>query len=513
MKTLNRREFLQLGGITAAMTALAACRPLAEGAAAPTQVSGEIAPLEYDGEWLLQRTLQRISFAPTPDEVAHAREIGIDNFIDEQLAPDSLDDSHMEAILAPYSTLQAEPAELIDSEQPYMPLAELTAATLLRGIYSRRQLYEMVVDFWSNHFNIYFRKGIVRAFKTADDRHVIRPHVLGKLQDLLLASAKSPAMLIYLDNAQSTADRPNENYARELLELHTLGVNGGYTQFDVQEMARAFTGWGISRLRGRRGQPGEFYFDDQNHDSGEKLILGATIPANGGIGEGEQIIAMLAEHPSTAEFISYKLAQRFVADEPPTSIVSAAAATFSASRGDIALTLGTILHSEEFKASLGTKLKRPLEVFLSALRSTGATLAEISTRGSGRNGNRRGGRAALADHLSLMGQPLFLWETPDGYPDYAAAWASTNGTLARWNYALAVAYDQGRSVSVDWAALAGDATDNTQALDALTQRLLGGRLPDEAQAIILNFVGAAPLETSLPAMGALILSSPFFQYR
>ncbi len=498
------------------MTALAACGPLAEeqsavATAGPTPAS--LLPTSYDEDWRLQQTLRRITFGPTQDEVAHAYEIGIDNFIDEQLAPQTLDDSYAESLVAGFDTLNANPADLVGNNMQYQTLTELTAATLLRGLYSRRQLYEMMVDFWSNHFNIYFRKGQVRSFKAKDDREVIRAHAMGNFHDLLLASAQSPAMGIYLDNFASTADGPNENYARELLELHTLGVDGGYTQLDVQEVARAFTGWSLDGL-GRRNQgTGDFAYYDRNHDKDAKLILGVEFPAGGGIEEGEQIVEMLVEHPSTADYISWKLVQRFVSDDPPASLVAAAANTFSATRGYITAVLSTILHSEEFKASLATKLKRPLEVFLSALRSTGA---KVDYQGGGERGNGgrgRGGAQALVGHLTLMGQPLFLWETPDGYPDNAAAWSSTNGTLARWNYALALAYGQAGIPDIDWSALSAGASDAAGALDAICQRLLGATLPDQGRHIILNHVRSLALDASLPAIGALLLSSPYFQYR
>lgn len=497
------------------MTALAACRPLADEQVALTSASptpANLLPTSYDEDWRLQQTLRRITFGPTQDEVARAYEIGIDNFVDEQLAPQTMDDSNAEGLVAGFSTLTANPVDLVGSQMQYQTLTELTAATLLRGLYSRRQLYELMVDFWSNHFNIYYRKGQVRSFKAKDDREVIRPHALGNFHDLLLASAKSPAMGIYLDNFTSTVEGPNENYARELLELHTLGVDGGYTQLDVQEVARAFTGWSLDGLGRRNHGNGDFAFYPRNHDTEAKLILGVDFPAGGGIEEGEQIIEMLAEHPSTADFISWKLVQRFVADEPPASLVSAAAATFRTTQGDIAAVMGTVLHSEEFKASLATKLKRPLEVFLSALRST---IAQVEYQTRGGEGARRtgGGAQALIGHLTLMGQPLFLWETPDGYPDTADAWSSTNGTLARWNYALALAYGQTGIEAPDWGALSGGVGEHASAVDALSLQMVGSLLPEQGRQIILDAVASYSLDAALPAIGALILSSPYFQYR
>ncbi|MDH5508602.1 MAG: DUF1800 domain-containing protein, partial [Anaerolineae bacterium] len=405
MDNLNRRDFLKLSGLTAAMTALAACRPLIQqpptSPPSPTALPSPSPKPRYD-DWLIHRTLHRITFGPRPEEIARAKEIGIDNFIDEQLAPDTIPDTAVPPLLTGLSTLNSPPSQLINTDPPNLPVTELVTATLLRAVHSKRQLYEMMVDFWTNHFNIYISPAPERFLKLQDDRDVIRQHAMGSFGDLLSASAKSPAMLTYLDNAASTKDRPNENYARELLELHTLGVDGGYTHFDLQEVARAFTGWSTGSPRFNRRRIGDFIYRPELHDDGPKTILGRQLPAGQGISDGEQILDILVEHPSTAEFIAAKLARRFVADVPPAPLVASAAAAFTQSRGDIAKVMGVILHSSEFKDSLGQKLKRPLEVFVSALRLTNADFSA----------DRR-----LDVSMVQMGQPLFRWPTPDGYPD------------------------------------------------------------------------------------------------
>lgn len=281
---LNRREFLKVSGIAASLAALAACRPLVqEDSSLPTLGNQASTPTLqfYDDEWLLRRTLHRITIAPRFEDIEYAREIGIDNYIDEQLDPGSINDSEIDSMLSQFTTLNSHPRELFNIEPRSLPTTELITATIFRVVYSKRQLYELIVEFWTNHFNIYIASAPEVFFKPTDDREVIRPHALGSFSDLLHASAKSPAMLTYLDNAESTKDRPNENYARELLELHTMGVDGGFTQLDVEEVARAFTGWTVGgprtdRVRAHRG---EFVFLPSHHDEDEKLVLGRNLPA------------------------------------------------------------------------------------------------------------------------------------------------------------------------------------------------------------------------------------------
>lgn len=315
---------------------------------------------------------------------------------------------------------------------PRYVILELQQARLLRAVYSHRQLYELMVDFWSNHFNIFAAKGADRWLVTSYDRDTIRPHALGRFRDLLLATAQSPAMLFYLDNWLSVSPNVslgrfrannrkrglNENYARELMELHTLGVDGGYTQKDVQEVARCLTGWTIRRPRGEA----EFHFDSRLHDHGEKIVLGTRIPAGGGMEDGLRVIDLLARHPSTARFISLKLARRFVADDPPTSLVAKAAETFRRSDGDIRAVLRILIDSAEFFSAEAyrAKVKKPLEFVASALRITGAE-THITHQ--------------LLRYLGRMGEPLFLALPPTGHPDVGASWISPDALLTRINFA------------------------------------------------------------------------------
>ena len=333
--------------------------------------------------------LNRIAFGPRPGDFERVQAMGIDAYIEEQLHPEAIGDGALEQRLASqYPTLSKSIGELIQeyphrkkvvvpktkadrldqlldglglqyTEGPGDIVNELQEATLLRAIIGKRQLQETLVDFWSTHFSIFINKGQVRWMKNVDDREVIRKNAFGKFGDLLLASASSPAMLEYLDNRLNVKGVPNENYAREIMELHTLGADGGYTQKDVEELARAFTGWTIrgNQRAGQFGgmdysQAGTFVFDPRRHDDGPKRVLGVNLPAGGGINDAKKIIDVLAHHPSTARYISKKLVTRYVADTPPDALVQRAAQTFTQTGGDIRAVLSTILHSDEFKNSL-----------------------------------------------------------------------------------------------------------------------------------------------------------------
>ena len=358
----------------------------------------------------------------------------------------------------------------------------LSADKVIRAIYSERQLEEQLADFWFNHFNVFAGKGRTSEWIADYERHAIRPHVFGKFRDLLGATAKSPAMLFYLDNWLSAdpaaaerqqelqqqrvarlgganparAQQPqqrrrglNENYGRELLELHTLGVDGGYTQKDIIEVARAFTGWTIApqnqkpggqlvapfRANGRRAQTGpravqegEFRFAPMLHDTGEKIVLGHKIKPGGGIEDGEQVLDIVARHPATAHHIAFELAQRFVSDEPPKALVDRAAKKFRDTDGDLREVVKTIITSDEFFEARGAKVKTPLEFLASAMRATGRDVA-----GDGRQ---------LLNALMQMGMPLYMCQPPTGYDDTADTWVSAGGLVARMNIAQRIAGPQ-----------------------------------------------------------------------
>ncbi len=459
-------------------------------------------------------------------------------------------------------------------QQPQRITAELQASRILRAAYSERQLQEVMVDFWTNHFNVFAGKGADRWLLTAYDRDTVRPHTMGKFYDLLLATAQSPAMLFYLDNFQSvspnapSAQRPgqqrrgqrdglfgllmggrrnrqlerqssdrspgemqlareaaqrqrrgiNENYARELMELHTLGVDGGYTQKDVQEVARCFTGWTIFAPRGGgaaaqtimdgpraerlRENAGRFYFNTRTHDDGEKIVLGHKISAGGGIKDGLKVLEILSRHPSTAKFIATKLAQHFVSDTPPPALVTRAANAFSKSDGDIRETLKVIFQSPEFYSpeSYRAKIKRPFELAISALRSLGA---------------ETNGGPQLHQWIARMGEPLYMYQTPNGYSDKAEGWVNTGGLLERLNFGLALAGNRIAGTTVDLKRFAGDAstgtqTDHAELMDRFLAVIVGGDISSKTRQTLVEQIDEQGTNQASQVVG-LILGSPEFQ--
>jgi uncharacterized protein (DUF1800 family) len=390
-------------------------------------------------------------------------------------------------------------------------LTELGEQKILRAVYDDRQLQEVLTDFWFNHFNVDARKGQTRFLLTEYERDAIRPRVFGRFRDLLEATAKSPAMLFYLDNWMSSDPnaaapiararpgrgrflRPNsvqppqqppermrrglnENYARELMELHTLGVDGGYTQKDVTEVARAFTGWTIENPRAG----GAFRFEPRMHDKGEKIVLGQRIDAGGSMDDGEQVLDILASHPSTARFIAFKLARRFVGDEPPPSLVDRAAARFRATQGDLREVTRVILTSPEFlaPAAHGIKVKTPFEFVVSAVRATGADVSDAT---------------ALVRTMQQLGMPLYQCQPPTGYKDTADAWTNAGALINRMNFALALASSRVPGTSMASGPRSGAAV------------LPGVDFSEATQATIAK-------ATTLPQRMALALGSPEFQKR
>lgn len=503
MFALKRRQFLQAGtGLTLGFGLGCAFSPLAW--AAPTSTDPAVALPPPPTEIHL---LNRIAFGINPNELARLRAIGAAAYIEEQLQPESIDDDAVDRVIAVYLPLLARSsAELLalPIDQQVQAAVQLQFATLYRAAFSRRQLFEVMVDFWSNHFSIFLFDGPVRVLKIADDREVIRAHALGRFSELLSASARSPAMLVYLDNVTNTRQGPNENYARELMELHTLGVDGGYTETDVKEVARCFTGWTVDT----RQRPGEFVFSPQRHDDGAKTVLGRAIPAGQGLGDGQRVLDLLATHPATARFLATKLCRRLVGDDPPTSLIDRVAAEFTTSGGDIRKTLRALLNASEFWAASDQKFKRSLEYLAAVLRCGFVTLDDAGFR-------------VLLRVLKTLGQAPFDWQPPNGYPDAQAYWASTNGLLNRWNLAFALAEDRLAGVRVNGTALVGNARTPAELVDQLTERVLHRPLDPPDRAVLLASVGGdpnAPLPAATLAVKAsgllgLLLASPYFQLR
>lgn len=563
--------------------------------------------------------LDRTSFGPRPGEVEHVLKMGWQKYLDEQLHPERIDDQALEQKLKNIESqrlnnselarnyyppqqviaaaLKARGLDLADmkggqvnadqmtadkakeqanddatrrrearrvlAEAGYKPgqqlIAETQAAKIQRAVYSERQLQEVMTDFWFNHFNVYMQKGADRVLTTAYERDTIRPRVFGKFEDLLKATAESPAMLWYLDNwqsatpnmkvpafnnrnelrqlknsqeltkfdrqrlkqmremmAQRNAQNPqnpqakpqpkrmprgiNENYAREIMELHTLGVDGGYTQKDVQEVARCFTGWTLRNPRAGA----EFFFGKFMHDDGEKTVLGKKIPAGGGIQDGYVVIHILATHPATAKFISTKLARKFVADSPPPALVNKMAQTFQKTEGDIREVLKTMFNAAEFWAPevYRAKIKTPFEMTVSAVRALGADT----------NGNPQFHR-----WIAQMGEGLFLMQPPTGYPDTAEHWVNTGALLERMNFALALSANRIVGTRADLSKVAPSAplTSQAQWVDHYAKVLLRGEVSPQTRATIDKSLSENQLAMNkrpdTAKIVGLLLGSPEFQ--
>jgi uncharacterized protein (DUF1800 family) len=498
--SLSRRDFLKLGSLTAVAAGTAGCsaigRELAQGEL-PAELS--LPAPDTTGSDPILRLLNRAGYGPRPGDLARARQMGAPAWLEEQLNPDGIKDTAADLLARSLTLYQMDATQLIEQDRKDATV-ELIGAAIFRALYSRRQLYEAMVEFWSDHFNIYLRKNrMMPLAKILDDRDVIRPHALGKFRDLLWASAKSQAMLLYLDNARNSKEHPNENYARELLELHTLGVDAGYTQADVQEAARILTGWTIRR-RGR--QAGKTVFQADAHDFGEKMVLGQRFAGQGAADRAE-LLVMLVTHPARARRIAFKLARRFVADEPPEGLVQRVAQTFTETDGDVKAMLRVIFLSEAF-ASAPPKLKRPYTYMISALRALNTDLSLSRNRAIGR-------------WLERLGQLPFHWPPPDGYPDTAPAWATN--LLPRWNFALALLHGElpGAAPPLEEIVAAGNAETAVDTLQLFAGLVYGRSLTPDEEALFANYTGSGPLdnpETQLRLKDsvALMLASPAFQW-
>jgi hypothetical protein len=514
--TLSRREFLKLSGLIATSAGLAAC----------TSLDHVLAPLAH-APWPGLKpadflALNRLTFGPRAEERQRLLEIGLADWIEEQLAPDSIEDRGCALRLRNLPTLEMSASDLADVgdrildnvDRSRVP-AELRQATLLRQVYSRWQLYEVMVEFWNDHFNITTAKGDCFFLKTVDDREVIRKHALGSFRELLWASAHSPAMLVYLDNQANRKEAPNENYARELMELHTLGVDGGYAQEDVMELARCLTGWSVKGHFWR----GDFTFDQDAHDAGSKSVLGLEVSEQGQA-EAERVLDLLAAHPSTARFIATKLARRFLSDSPAEEIVARAAAAFTQSKGDIRSVLRVILldglidpkglgggtphNSLGRERPLGSqvqpKYKRPVNFIASALR-----MLDAETDGG----------EGVQDYLLRMGQTYFGWPTPDGYPDRSEPWQGN--LMPRWQFAFGLVRDEiaGTRLDLEQLARISGAASLEESIDRFAALLLGVSLEPSARDGLLAAVrsaGASENEAAAVMVGGL-LASPAFQWR
>jgi uncharacterized protein (DUF1800 family) len=573
------------------------------------------ASLSLNSEQKVIHLLDRMTFGARPGDVERVLKIGWQKFLDQQLHPERISDEVAEQKLKELESIHLSGREMATTyprpqvvrevlrsrglesgagqaapngqgeqdntagnknrravvqalaEMGYKPqqraVQELQQSKILRAVYSEKQLQEVMTDFWFNHFNVYIQKGADRILTTSYERDVIRPHVFGKFEHLLLATAESPAMLFYLDNwlsvspnanmrasrnrdqegqmrreypfgrtprarianpdLENSGEMPhepdnaqmlrkngkipknksrgvNENYAREIMELHTLGVEGGYTQKDVQEVARCFTGWTIRAPRAG----GEFFFNPNMHDDEEKVVLGKKIPAGGGKKDGEIVIHMLATHPSTAKFISTKLARKFVSDNPPQSLITRMAQTFQKTEGNIREVLRAMFTSPEFFApeNYRAKIKTPFEMTVSAVRVTGADTD---------------GNPAFHRWLAQMGEGLFLAQPPTGYPDTSEHWVNAGALLERMNFALALSANRIPGTLINLGSLVPnvDTMPPSMVVDRYARLLLHGELSQQTRATINEQVIAkadgSKSEIDVAKIVGLILGSPDFQ--
>ena len=455
--------------------------------------------------------MNRTSFGIREADYQRAGAMGYAAFVESQLQPSAAAAAGVEAVIAAnLLSINMTGAQLYLAYPPaenkdFAALSELRAATLLRQVYSPNQLFEVMVEFWTNHFSIEHLHGFDRIAKTIDDQD-IRKNAMGKFKDLLNASARSPAMLFYLDNYVNVKTGAQENYSRELMELHTLGVDGGYTEEDVKHVARAFTGWGFNRTQI------SFQFSQRNHDTTEKVALGKTLAKDRGMQDAQDLLDLLAAHRSTAKLIATKLVRRFVSDAPPAALVEKLSAVFLSSGGDITVMLRELFNSVDFIASADLKVKRPQEYVQSVLRVTDAKI-------SGTTYNR-----ALTSVYEGLGQIWCNWSAPNGYPDVGSEWINTTAWLGRWNFVFAALEGRlDRGIVIDALALAGGAKTPDAMVDKLSERVLRRKLSyaDRAELIRSAAAGANPsdplrsdlLSVRARQIVALMLSSRYFNYR
>ncbi len=494
----------------------------------------------WSGQQVAQHLLNRAAFGPSFADREAIAQSGPEAWLRAQLTPGK--DEAMEARLANFKTLAMDIDEAYRAypplqkrareegvakddvkamalryrdELPKQVVLEATQARLLRAVGSRRQLEEVLVDFWFNHFNVSAEKGRTRWMVTAYERDAIRPFVLGRFRDLLGATAKHPAMLFYLDNWLSTREGfrlrrmagaggqkvfgLNENYARELLELHTVGVDAGYTQGDIREAARALTGFSLE-LREDDDDFGGFVYRDAAHDKGAKSVFGLSLPAGGGQDDGETLLDHLALHPATAHFLAFKLCRRFVSDTPPPLLVDRVAAEFLRTGGDLTATYLAIFSSSEFwdDATYAAKTKTPFEFIVSAVRATG-TLESAEQ--------------PLGRALDALGMPLYRAQPPTGYAETSEAWVNAGALVSRINFGLKLAKGQVPGVQLSLPEAHGSADD---VIDALALQLLGHAPSDATRLTLKRALGEpeADGERRKPDTGllaGLLLGSPEFQ--
>ncbi len=497
MNQLNRRDFIKK---TTAVSAGALALTLM-----PTQLLANNDSIQkLPSSPLSTHLINRTSFGINKEMQSLYEDLGYKGFIDYQLDSDNIDDSEIEDYIAlNLPTVAMTPREIRDlindgSINQFKAADELKTATFLRAVYSKKQLEQVMVEFWNNHFSVFHFDGPISFLKTTEDREIMRPLALSSFSEILHANAKSPAMIYYLDTFSSTKEAPNENYAREVMELHTLSVDGPYTHVDIDEIARSFTGWQINQ------RTGEFRFNSEAHDTGEKIVLGIPIAAGGGVTDGEQVIDILANDPNTAAFISYKLCRHFISDNPDKSIVDSTTAKFKATGGDIKQCLRHILLSKHFVLSRDKKLKRPFNYLASVVIAL--------------NGDVLNNRASRVTRfvLDALGQQPFNWATPDGYPDTASYWESTTGMLYRWDFTNLFCFDGLEGHSYDFQQIILTPYSPENILDQIHKKILFREMSATDQDFLLDYLsqdlsGDVVSSSKIKGAMAIVMGSPYFQ--
>lgn len=507
----SRRRFFAAGASVAAASLVSARAASAQGSGGSTETrremvrrvlrkstrpetgparSTQVSAAAYDSA--LSKLVRRITNGVTADEMTLARKLGFQGYLNYQLNASKIDDSAAQAYVSttyPYAAMDSSQLYLLDQA---LVSSQFQNATLYRAAFSKRQLYERMAEFFSDHFNIEY--ATVEYMKVPDERDVARKHALGKFPDMVRASAHSPAMLEYLDNTRNRRNNINENYGRELMELHTLGVDGGYTQTDVRELSRCLTGWTIAS----RGVA--FNFDPNGHDWNQKVVMGQVIPAQPtnsgqlGLRDGDMMIDYLVAHPNTARYLSKKMLRWLLRYDPSEPQIATVASVYASTQGDIPSMIRAILTEQNLLAA-PAKYRRPYTFILACLRATNPTLLRLQN--------------VTGTQLRTVGQSLFAWGPPDGYPDTAEYWSG--GALPRWNFAQYLATNTA-DVPVDIAKFMATPTA-AAVVDSINTALFAGEMPDDLKASLVAYAGAGTVSiTRARETLALAMSSSAFQW-
>lgn len=484
-----RRALFRFGALAAAWSS-------AKAMATPPQVPADVEPNS-----LLVRLVSRLTMGLTTEELALANALGYQGYLEYHLNHTAIADTALDTMLADqvrFSTLPMTYEQMLQVAAGQVA-NECIEAAVFRNVFSKRQFFERMVEFWSDHFNIDISGERTSRMKPIDDRDVIRPNAMGNFRTLLNASAHSPAMLYYLNNDISVAGNPNENYARELLELHTMGADGGYSQQDVAEVARCFTGWTIWR-DASGATAGTFRYNQAVHDTGQKVVLGHVIPARSaaaGIQDGLDVLNILLDHPSTANYVSMKLCSWLLGRSTPQATISAVAGVYTSSGGDIKTMIREALKANNLAAA-EMKFKRPWHLFIHCMRVVPTTITNTSQ---------------LRSRLVTAGQPRFGWPTPDGYPDHVDYWVGN--IMPRWNFGadLMNASQPIGGISVNTTGYFAGLTTAPQVVGRVNDALEGGEMPQGERTLLENYLQPTPTSvTQQREVLGLAMSSPSFQW-